>query len=210
MIERIEQLKISSLGIYVFDMDGTLYKLDGDNGSFSGSSLMSQVINNSINFVAQKESCGLYRARKIIEESMKDRIGISSVLAKKYNLTRSDIFEKTWNINPKNIIRESTDSINAITILRQSGKRLFLLTGAPKIWMNNVLNELNINGIFERKISGEDFQTKQEVFESLANEFNPNSMISIGDQVSTDIVPARKFGINTFLVKKPSDLLKLV
>lgn len=210
MIEQIEQFKMLNLQVYVFDMDGTLYGLDGDNGSFSGSSLMLQVINNFVNFVAQKENCGIYKARKIIEKATKDRTGISRVLAEKYNLTRNDIFEKTWNIDPKNIIRESEDAINAITLLKQSGKRLFLLTSAPRIWMNNVLNELNLNGVFERKISGEDFQTKGEIFESLVNEFNPNSIISIGDQISTDILPARKFGINTFFVTKPSDLLKLI
>lgn len=210
MIEQEEQLNISNLEIYVFDMDGTLYGLDGDSGSFSGSSLMRQVINNSINFVAQKEDCGIFKAKKIIEEAINDKIGISRVLADKYGLTRSDIFENTWNIDPKNIIQESADAINAITLLKKSGKRLFLLTSAPKIWMDNVLNELNLSNIFERKISGENFQTKGEMFESFSKEFNPNSIISIGDQIQTDIIPAAKFGIITFLVTKPGDLLKLI
>ncbi len=210
MIEQRELLTISGLEIYIFDMDGTLYELDGDEGSFSGSSLMNRVIANSIDFVSQKEDCGLYKARKIIEEAMRDKVGISNVLSQKYGITRQDVFGNTWNIDPKNIIKQSSDATNTILKLKQSNKRLFLLTGAPKIWMNNVLNELNLTSIFERKISGENFQRKEEIFESLVNEFEPDSMISIGDQIQTDIIPAAKFGINTFLVTKPGDLLKLI
>lgn len=210
MIEQKEINKNAFPEIYIFDMDGTLYELNGDEGSFIGSTLMSQVIGNSINFVAKNENCGKYKAKKIIEEAIKDKTGISRVLAERYNLTRSDIFENTWNVDPKNIIQESSDALNAILLLKQSGKRLFLLTSAPKIWMDNVLSELNLNNVFERKISGENFKTKEEVFRSLSEEFNPSSLISIGDQLATDILPANKFGINTFLVKKPSDLLKLI
>lgn len=196
--------------IYIFDMDGTLYKHDGDAGTFKNSSLHKKVILNSLQFVLQKEGGSVQVAQEIIDQGLKDSIGISNVLSKRYGINRSDYFDITWNINPKEIIKEFEIQRDTVLKLNKLGKRLFLLTGAPKVWMENVMAELDLNEIFERKFNGEMFGKKDEIFELLAKEFDPKTILSIGDQFDSDLAPAQNLGMNIFQVTDPRDLLKLI
>jgi FMN phosphatase YigB (HAD superfamily) len=95
-------------------------------------------------------------------------------------------------------------------MMAKQGKRLFLLTGSPRVWMENVVNFLALGGLFERKFHGEMFGTKSEVFEKLAKEFDPETILSIGDQFETDLKPASDLGMSIFEVKDPSDFKKLI
>ncbi len=87
---------------------------------------------------------------------------------------------------------------------------LILLTSAAKVWQEQVCNYLGISNLFDRIITAEDFKTKDEVFEALANEYDAKKSISIGDQLKTDIEPAAKYGFKTLLVEKPQDMKKLL
>ena len=80
------------------------------------------------------------------------------------------------------------------------------MTSAPRVWAKNVLAFLGVTDCFEAIYTGDQFQTKEDVFKMLAGRYNPSQMLSVGDQEETDIIPARKYGISGFQVKNPQDL----
>lgn len=193
--------------IIIFDMDGTLYQHDGVNNTFKNSTLFYTVMDNSLKFVIDREKCAKDFASKLVNEAYTtDTIGISNFMAKRYGITRSDFFDIVWDIEPSTIVKNFEKQVQILIKLAKSGKRLFLLTGAPRAWMRNVTNFLKINDIFERQYCGEMFTLKDEVFKALSSEFEPKELLSIGDQMESDILPAAKVGINTKLIKKPEDL----
>lgn len=197
--------------ILIFDMDGTLYQHDGVNGTFKNSSLNNVVLINSEKFVMDRENCDRKTAKALVMEALvTDTIGISNFMAKRYGITRGNFFDIVWNINPKSVIKNFDIQAEIVKKLSKTDKKLFLLTGAPRVWMENALEFLELSDLFERKFNGEMFGTKSEIFEMLAEEFEPSSLLSIGDQLESDILPAEKFGIKTLHIKKPEDLLKLI
>lgn len=191
-------------------MDGTLYQLDGEGGTFKNSTLFKTVILNSVQFVQNKEAINKEVAEEIIKEALKDSIGISNILSKRYGITRASYFDVAWNIDPKKVIKNFEGPKLAIPKLKRNGKRLFLLTAAPRVWMENVIKELGLESEFERKINGEMFGKKDEVFESLAKEFDPRTITSIGDQFETDLKPAIRLGMSIFKIDNPTDFFKFI
>ena len=213
-MEKMKEIKemdtFRTYEIIVFDMDGTLYELDGESGTFKNSTLSRSVISNSVDFVIGRENCDRNFAEILIEKAQKDSIGISNVLSKRYGITRAAYFDIAWNIDPKKVIKNFEIPKLAIQKLRGDGKRLFLLTAAPRVWMKNVVKELDLDGHFERKYHGEMFGPKTEIFESLAKEFDPKTILSIGDQFETDLRPAINLGMSILEIKKPNDIKKLI
>lgn len=210
MKEIIKAPQILRPKILLFDMDGTLYRHDGENGTFINSSLQNMVIQNSVDFVIKQEGCGVDFAKKLIAEAQKDSIGISNVLSKRYGITRSEIFEATWNIDPRIVVKDFEKAVEIINSLKKIGQKMFLITAAPRVWMENVVGRLGLEACFERIINGEQFATKSDVFVELLQEFKPEDLLSVGDQFETDIKPAKELGMKTFLVKSPDDLVQLI
>lgn len=209
--EKFKEIDIfKAFKVIVFDMDGTLYQLDGEDGTFKNSTLSNTVIANSVQLVIDKEGCSAPAAKNLIAEALKDSIGISNVLSKRFGITRSQVFDLTWNIDPKFVIKNFDIPKLAVQKLRLDGKRLFLLTAAPRIWMENVMTKLALGENFERKIHGEMFGSKTEIFESLAKEFRPETILSIGDQFKADLKPAQALGMSIFEIKDPNDFEKLI
>jgi hypothetical protein len=54
------------------------------------------------------------------------------------------------------------------------------------------------------------FVIKDEIFNLLAHEFEPISMVSVGDQFNTDLRPALERGMCVFEIKAPTDFNKLI
>lgn len=210
MIENPERRPFINQEILVFDMDGTLYPHDGDNKHFKNSTLYRIVDENSIQFVINHEGCGRDEAKILIEEGHKDAIGVSNVLSKRYGITRAEYFDIVWDINPKRVIRNFDIPKAVVQRLKLQGKRLFLLTASPRIWMENVIRELDLDKEFERKYNGQMFVLKDEIFELLSKEFDPRIILSVGDQFRTDLRPAQERGMAIFEVKSPSDFNKLI
>lgn len=202
---------LTNKSILIFDMDGTLYQQDGDNGTFTNSSLFKKVMENSAKFVINRERCTKKRAEELVQKALvTDTIGISSFMADRYGITRAEFFDVVWNIDPAKILRGFNTQKKIIKKLKANDLRLFLLTGAPRIWMENVLNFLGIINLFERKYNGEMFGKKDEIFNKLVNEFDPKCLLSIGDQFDSDLKPAQDLKIAILEIKKPNDLLQLI
>lgn len=191
--------------VEVFDMDGTLYELDGENKGFKGSSLEKAVIKNAKTFIQKNENCNGIQAEKILETALMDPVGISRYLSKRYNMTRNDYFNEVWNIDPQDIIKNFQSSIAFFKNQSDYAKRI-LLTSAPRIWAEQVLIFLGLKERFEEIITGDQYGTKEEIFKMLAGRYKPERILSVGDQQETDILPAQKYNLKTLQVTGPADL----
>lgn len=210
MKEEFEIKPFDAQEIMVLDMDGTLYPHDGDNKHFKNSTLYKIIDENSIQFVINREGCVRNQAEMLIEEGHKDTIGVSNVLSKRYGITRAEYFDIAWNIDPKRVIRDSDIPKAVVQKLKLQGKRLFLLTASPCVWMENVVKYLDLDKEFERKYNGQMFSVKDEIFELLSKEFDPKTILSVGDQFRTDLRPAQERGMAVFEIGFPSDFNKLI
>jgi FMN phosphatase YigB (HAD superfamily) len=198
--------------VFIFDMDGTLYQLDGQNNKkFAGSSLEKAVEQNAISFIINKESCSYSQAQKIYTAGLKDSIGVSRYLSNRYNITRQDYFNEVWNIDPTLIIRNYEIPVRVMRKLKEdSNNKLILLTAAPSAWAKQVIGALGLTNTFELVFTGEQYGKKDEIFKRLAAWYEPNKITSAGDQLNTDIEPARRYGLQTLLVNSPNDLEQLI
>jgi len=194
----------------IFDMDGTIYQLDGDNNGFKNSSLHKKVKENTLKFFAEKEGVSQEEAQKIIDGINSKNVFPSTFAAERYNITRKDFFDEVWNIDPNSIVTNYEDAIKVISEIAKTDIEMILLSQAPRVWKNNVFAFLNINDIFAEAYTGEEYMHKTEMFPKIAKSRNPLTVLSIGDQIETDITPAKEQGFYTFHVNSPKDLLKLI
>lgn len=207
-LEKIDEEQKRS--VYIFDMDGTLYRLDGPNGGYKGSTLEGQVYQNAVAFIAQREPCQRDMALEIYETGIRDPIGLSQFLANRYGITRSEYFASVWNIDPTGIVQQYEIPAQTIRALKQNANRkLVLLTSAPAVWTNRVLEMIGFSDAFERIYTGEQYGTKDEVFRIFAGRYRPENVMSIGDQKNTDILPAARYGFRTFQVAAPADVANI-
>mgnify|MGYP002640006457 CR=1 FL=1 len=194
--------------LIVFDMDGTLYELDGEEGGFTGSSLCKQMFENTVSFIAVKEGVGCEKAEKIMAEALDYEVGMSVFLANRYGITRKDCFDVTWNIDPNGIVQNFKEAVEVVRKLEGMGKTLILLTQAPSVWQKRVIEYIGLEGVFEMVVTGEEFGGKAEVMKGILEEYKSLSMLSVGDQLETDIEPALNLGMKAILVESPADLAK--
>lgn len=194
----------------IFDMDGTLYQIDGNTTGYKNSSLESSVNANALQFILETEGCDKKQAKEILQEALLDEIGISNFLSRKYQITRKDYFNIIWNISPTGIIQNFETAVKIVNQVKTLGLNLILLTSAPAVWQETVVKYLRLSNIFDEIYAADSFGNKDEVFKQLAQRFSPSTSISIGDQLETDIKPAQELGFLTLLVKSPSELTKLL
>lgn len=203
-------IKDGQIKTAIFDMDGTIYQLDGDNGGWKNSTLQKKVKSNSAKLVSKKENISIEDAETIIEELNQKGTFLSLYAAERYGLTRKEFFDEVWNIDPSTIVNNYQEALTVLVELAKQKIELILLTQSPQVWQNNVFTFLNLQNIFSEIHTGENYLHKTDVFLILAETRNPKTVLSVGDQLHTDITPAAEQGFHTFLVSSPNDLLKLI
>lgn len=191
--------------VQIFDMDGTLYRLNSPGNTYKGSSLEAQVDANARQLILARGWATEETVDDLMAVGFKDPVGLSNYLQNRFSITRKAYFDQVWNINPEGLLQDYEEAVKVIRALAAKST-LILLTSAAKVWQEQVCRYLGISDLFNRVITGEDFTTKGEVFRALSNEFDATNSISVGDQLKTDIEPAAKYGFQTLLVKRPQDL----
>ncbi|MBP9690898.1 HAD hydrolase-like protein [Candidatus Woesebacteria bacterium] len=194
----------------IFDMDGTLYQIDGSEKGFAGSTLEQAVLENAKNLIREREQITEDEVYQLVNTAQTDPIGMSRFLSERYGVTREEYFNSVWDIDPEGIVQNFDIPVSVLRELTETNPEVkyILLTAAPRIWAEKVLNYIGVSELFEVKYTGDQFGTKAEIFEMLAGRYQPENIISVGDQEQTDIIPAQKYGISGILVQNPPDLLR--
>lgn len=195
---------------FIFDLDGTLYQIDGNASGYKGSSLEASVIKNAKAYILETENCTEEEANQILQQALKDSVGISRFLSERYNISRQEYFGTVWNISPVGIVKNFEIAVQVINRIRDLNLNLILLTTAPTVWQKTVLAFLGLSDHFSEIYTGDSFSNKREIFEQLAQRFSPNTSLSVGDQLETDIKPAEELGFLTLHIKSPNDLLTVL
>ena len=194
----------------IFDMDGTLYQIDRKDTGYKGSTLEREVNTNALQLIKQKEGSDDETAQQLLQLGLEDEVGLSNFLSQRYGISREEYFNMIWDIPPEKIVQNFEVAVEVLQKLKESELILILLTAAPMVWQQNVINYLGLSDLFSEIYTGETFGNKGEIFEQLAQRFSPTTTISIGDQLKSDIEPADALGFLTLLVKSPNDLLALL
>jgi HAD superfamily hydrolase (TIGR01549 family) len=189
----------------IFDLDGTLYKLKG--GSFQSSGLHNTVIKNSYSYISKQLNKSNTESQEILDfifEKYGNSISIG--LEKEFKINRFDYFNSVWDIEAKNYV-EFDPKLEGFLIGLKNNFNLVLLSDAPRIWINKVLQHLNIEKIFENSIYSGEGDVRKELnnaFEELIKKLDikESECIVIGDQEDTDILPAKQLGIKTIYISK--------
>lgn len=187
----------------IFDMDGTLYQFT--NGSFQSSGLQKNILKRARLFVKNNLNKSDSEVDSIMSE-IDDKYGedISLALEDLYSIDRQKYFNFTWDLPASDFIKYDPVLAKRISVLVPYFN-LILLSDAPNIWITRVLQEMELQHVF-CKFSGEG-----DIRKGLGNAFDylvaekkiiPQHSISFGDQLHTDILPAKKLGFKTVLVSQ--------
>jgi FMN phosphatase YigB (HAD superfamily) len=196
--------------VVIFDMDGTLYQLDGVDNRYKGSSLERRVITNALAYMSETEQCTTDEATRILINNSVDMENLSTFLTDRYGITREQYFNRVWDIESTGLIRNFDSAVCIVKQLAANGTKLILVTSAPKIWQERVCGFLGISECFECVYTAEQFKEKKEIFTVLAGRYDVTKIISVGDQKQTDIEPAEQLGMKSLLINSPEDLERIV
>lgn len=185
-------------------MDGTLYSFDNDTSkSFGESTFYRDLKKRMTSFVMDRYELDIPDAEALIARINTEYEGeISIGFEKEKGLSRYEYFAGTWDVDPSQYIVANPRLREVMSPL---AKRAVLLTAAPRVWADRVISYLDLGDVFgDRVISGEPDMRKPNpaVFLQGASLLgvSASQVVSIGDQVYSDIIPARTVGMRTALV----------
>ena len=198
----------------IFDMDGCLYPFDRGSGKTFGESQFGQSIKAQEVLFIQNTLGVDGAAAAAISNGLKERYNrhLSIGLENEYNIPRDAFFEATWNLQPDQFIDRQPQLDQTLGGL---SVRLALLTAAPEIWAQRVLQHLNVDQHFAPRIVCGDQDVRKpdpRAFLQAADLLGlpPENIVSIGDQDHTDIAPAKLLGMFTVRIGSQSSCADLL
>lgn len=185
----------------IFDMDGTLYSFDkGQVNTHSASSFGKAIMTKVTLFFQNEFSLTETEALKMFQEMNERHKGeVSLGLEKEFGIPRSRYFGITWDLDPSEFLEKDDVLIQTLSELEV---QIGVLTAAPNIWTERVLEFMQLDRIFGSSVfTGEPDLRKPNplAFMQLCEYWalDPNNIISIGDQEHSDILPAKSVGMTT-------------
>lgn len=193
---------------FIFDMDGTLYQFDkGKSKTFVESRFYVDLRENICKFIMDKNKISKSTAIAEFKRINKKYNGeISLGMRIEHKIEKNEYFGNTWNLNPKKYIKKDKELVKIFDLLED---KAILLTNAPRIWADIVLDHLEIKEFFgNRMYTGEPILRKPNplIFQKISEDlgFATSEFISIGDQEESDILPAQSIGMKTIHIGQGS------
>lgn len=198
---------------YIFDLDGTLYDFWW---VWFSDSLLGQAVRERyydiISHFSLWEPESYYRY--MVERERSENIGISLQVATLLWIPRKEVLQTVWwNIDPEKVVKNFSVSQNILRELYELWKLLFLVTAAPSVWATHAWEYMHIRAYFTSILTLEDFvSSKKEAFTKISHSSGIpfENLISIGDQMHSDIIPAEELSMQTLHVRWPQDLIPLL
>ncbi len=185
----------------VFDLDGTLYSFDDRNESHFPSSRFGQQIQaNCRKFFQDRFGLNELEAQACYLDFNERYQGeVSLGLERERGVPRSEYFAVTWNLQPQDFLVANQELKQTLSLL---SVKTGILSAAPRIWVDRVLQFLAINQFFAEAIFTGDPDIRKpdpRSFQQLVDfwQLAPQKIVSIGDQEKTDILPAKSLGMLT-------------
>lgn len=192
--------------LLIFDLDGTLYTFDGNaDGTFGSSRFYAAIKEKSYAFIAQRLKTTNKQAQTIYQDINKKFDGeLSKGMEATYDIDRYDWFARTWDLQPKDFIAPANHS----EMFKSLGCDIAVLTAAPRIWAARAIEYLGLANYTQHLYTGEPDLRKPNpaIFTKICDDmgYTPEQTLSIGDQVHSDIIPAKAAGLRTILVRSHS------
>ncbi len=189
--------------LIILDLDGTLYNFDNsDSVNFTSSRFYGEIKKRVYTFLSKRLGITEDSAREIYESVKTEFKGeVSLGLESKFGIDRYEFFGETWNLDPSQFI----ERVNRLPLIQSLNGTTTFLTSAPKVWASEVLRYLNLGDYKKRLFTGEPNLRKPNplVFKHICDSFgfSPLEAVSVGDQVHSDISPAKSIGMKTVLVR---------
>lgn len=189
--------------LLIFDVDGTLYQLPG--GSFHASPLRQRIERNALRFIAKRLSLSPKQSRLLLQNIRREYgEDISVALKQKYYISFSTYFTNVWNVSTKSVVYHNP-VLRPMLARLGSEYRLIVISDAPRIWINKVLDVLDVTSLFQNNIfsgDGEIRKGQKNTFTSIAKKlgYRPSACVVVGDQVQSDIKPAHRSGMKSVFV----------
>jgi FMN phosphatase YigB (HAD superfamily) len=209
IIPMITHEQLAYIKTVLFDMDGALYDPIQKKGS-PNTELHNRYFSRVHSWVTDVNGVSDEMAQSMVEIMLNNKVNISIGLSRFFNTPIDKVNDYIWDINPAEVIHNHVLSVKAARELHDQGKEMFLVSIAARKWIDKVLTYLELTDVFTRVYSGDDFVKKDFLFRKLSKEFDPKRMLSIGDNMATDIVPAHTLGIQVFHVTSSEELYRLV
>ena len=126
---------------------------------------------------------------------------IDSGIEKDYNISRIEYLSEAWNISADKYLKPDPD-IRKLLISLNIHKAI--LSSAPKVWVHSVLKAIDLGGIFEFIVTGDENGRKPErmAYTRVLRYFNvkPEQAVMIDDDIGY-LKGAKAVGIDTtFLI----------
>ncbi len=195
-------LKESLEGV-IFDLDGTLYPFENSNNYYQ-SNLYLCMRSNAITYLSNSLSVSIDKSRLIFDYILQRYNGeLSLGMEKEFGINRYDWFENTWQVDPTKVIKVFDSRL--VEKIQNLPYKIVLLTAAPKVWTEIVLEYLGLKLAFgDNIVTGESDIRKpnKSAFLNAAEKISilPQNIVSIGDQEKTDILPAKNLGMKTIRI----------
>jgi len=189
---------------YIFDLDGTLYRFSLDGSvTFGDSTFYADLKTRVVRFLADSLGMADEAARTLaveLDQKFNGELGIG--VEKTLGIDRYAYYEATWKCDPATYIAKD-EQLSAA--LQEFAGCALLLTAAPKVWAQDVLDYLGVAEVFgSNVITGEPDLRKpdQQVFAQATEKLGapPANITSIGDQNYSDILPAKQLGMKTIII----------
>ncbi len=189
--------------LIIFDMDGTLYTFDssGKDDAIFNTGFYREIEQRGIEFIMRRLSIPTEKAREIRETIFRDYNGDMSIgLETEYGIGRSDYFGFVWNVDPSRYI---TVDEELRELMRSIQCKKALLTTAPQVWANKVLQRLSIDDQFDGLWFGDgdirkpDRRAYSQVTDSL--NVKPERTLIVEDEPKY-LKPAKELGMTTLLI----------
>ena len=194
------------ISLIILDLDGTLYNFDGDSSlGFTASKFYKEIKNRAHCFLSRRLLISHEEAERVYEEVKKEFAGeVSLGLEAKFGIDRYTFFGNTWNLRPEDFVEKK----DLLPLVKSIDGTASILTAAPRIWAEAVLEYLNLSEYTPNLFTGEPNLRKPNplAFRRICDYFSvsPNDCVSIGDQIHSDILPVKALGLKTVLIRSKS------